>query len=87
MIAREALREVRRRGVSLAPQGTFLRFRGPKGALSEELKRDLVKHKPEILVLLGGDRATYPCSTCGGFAFAAAGTVCHWCRGEVTHEA
>ena len=85
MTAHEALQEAKRRGIVLTPQRTAIRFRGPRGALSEELKRELVRNKPEILALLE-DRSTYPCSTCGQFAFAQAGTICYWCR-EVLHEA
>ena len=30
--------------------------------------------------------STYPCTTCGQFAFPAAGTACYWCR-KGRHEA
>ena len=86
MTARDAIREARRRGIVLTPAGVALRFVGPQGALSEYLKRELKKHKPEIIVLLGERRATYPCSRCDQFAFAEAGTICYWCR-QVPHEA
>ena len=61
MTAHQALQEARHRGITLTPAGTTLRFRGPKDALSEELKRELVRHKPEIIALLVEDHATYPC--------------------------
>ena len=80
MTAHEVLQEAERRGIALAPAGTSIRFRGPKNALSEEFKRELVRHKPEILELLGGDRSTYPCSMCARFAFTEAGVICYWCR-------
>ncbi len=86
MTAHEVLQEAHRRGVTLTPQGISLRFRGPKNALDEELKRELVRNKPEILALLRAGRSTYPCSACGRFAFAHADVVCYWCRG-VPHEA
>ena len=86
MTAHEALQEAERRGIVLTPRGTAIRFRAPRGALSEELKRELKKHKPEILNLLEEARSTYPCSRCERFAFAESGTVCYWCR-EVPHEA
>ena len=86
MTALEALQEARRRGIVLTSAGTALRFRGPKDALSEDLKRELRRHKPEIITLLGAGPATYPCTTCGQFAFPEAGTCCYWCR-EVPHEA
>ena len=86
MTAHEVLQEAQRRGIVLTPKGTALRFRGPKEALNEELKRELVRNKPEIIVILEAGRSTYPCSMCGQFAFAEAGTICYWCR-EVPHEA
>ena len=86
MTVHEVLRETQRRGILLTPEGTSLRFRGPKGALNEELKRELVRHKPAIIVLLGEGPSTYPCTTCGQFAFHEADTVCYWCR-KVRHEA
>ncbi len=86
MTANEVLQEAQRRGIVLTPAGTTLRFRGPKDALSAELKRELVRHKPEIIALLVDDHATYPCGKCGQFAFAEVDTVCYWCR-EVPHEA
>jgi len=57
--------------------------------LGEELKRELKRHKPEILVLLEAGSSTYPCSLCGRFSFAEADVVCYWCRhaAEATHEA
>ena len=86
MTAHEALQEAQRRGIVLTPAGTTLRFRGPRNALTEELKRELKRHKPAIIVLLGEGRSTYPCSSCGRFAFVEADIVCYWCR-EVPHEA
>ncbi len=86
MTAHEALQKAQRLGIVLTPVGATLRFRGPKGALSEALKRELVRHKPEIIVLLGEGLSTYPCTTCGQFAFHEADTVCYWCR-KVRREA
>ena len=86
MTAHEALQEAQRRGIVLTPAGATLRFRGPKDALSEELKRELKRHKPAIIVLLGEGRSTYPCIRCDRFAFPEAGTCCYWCR-EVPREA
>ena len=86
MTAHDVLKEARRRGIVLTPAGTFLRFRGPKNALSGALKRELVRHKPELIVLLEAGPVTYPCTSCGRFAFAEASTVCFWCR-EVPREA
>ena len=86
MTAHEALQEAKRRGIILTPRGTAIRFRAPRGALSEELKQELVRHKPAIIVLLGEGLSTYPCTTCGQFAFHEADTVCYWCR-KVLREA
>ena len=79
MTAIEALHEARRRGIVLTPAGESLHFRGPKDALGEELKRELVRHKPEILEILEAGPATYPCSRCQRFVFAEPGVVCYWC--------
>ena len=89
MTAHDALKEARHRGIVLTPAGMSLRFRGPKEALNSELKRELVRHKSEILELLKTGRSTYPCSRCERFAFAEADVVCYWCRraAEVPHEA
>ena len=89
MTAHEVLQEAQRRGIVLTPAGTSLRFRGPRGALGEDLKRELKRHKPEIIVLLVEGRSTYPCGECGRFAFAEADVVCYWCRraAGVPHEA
>ncbi len=89
MTAHEALHEAQSRGIVLTPAGASLRIRGPKDALNEELRRELVRHKPEILALLRAGRSTYPCSSCGRFAFAEANIVCYWCRraAEVPHYA
>ena len=86
MTAHEALQEARRRGIVLTPAGSTLRFRGPKDALSEDLKRELKRHKPTIITLLGKGRSTYPCSRCERFAFAEADVVCFWCRHAAERE-
>ena len=86
MTAHEVLQEASRRGIVLTPAGTSIRFRGPKDALSEDLKQALKRHKPQILQLLGAGRSTYPCSLCGRFAFTEADVVCYWCR-KVPREA
>ena len=86
MTAHEVLAEAKRRGILLTPVGTTLRFRGPKDALNEALKRELVRHKPEIIAILGAGPETYPCSSCGQFTFSEADVVCYWCR-KVPREA
>ena len=86
MTAHQAIQEARRRGITLTPAGATLRFVGPKGALNEELRRELKRHKPEIITLLGEGPSTYPCSRCERFVFAGPNVICYWCR-EVPHEA
>ncbi len=86
MTAHEVLLEARRRGIELTPGATTLRFRGPEDALDEEFKRELKRHKPTIITLLGEGRSTYPCSRCERFAFTEADVVCYWCR-KMPHEA
>lgn len=89
MTAQEAIREARRRGIVLTPAGPTLHFRGPKGALREELKRELKRHKSAIIALLVEGCPTYTCSRCERFVFAEADVVCYWCRraAEETHRA
>ena len=86
MTAQQAIQEARRRGITLTPAGTKLRYRGPEGSLGDELKKALKENKPEILALLGKTRLTHPCIRCDRFAFPEAGTCCYWCR-EVPREA
>ena len=86
MTAQQAIEEARSRGIVLTPAGAKLRFLGPKGALSDELKRALTRHKLEVLGLLRGDFPTYPCVRCETFAFHEADTICYWCR-KVRREA
>jgi len=87
--AHEALQETRRRGIKLTPAGTTLRFHGPKGALSGELREALTEHKPEIIALLAEGVATYPCIRCDRFVFIEPDVVCYWCRraAGAPHEA
>ncbi len=89
MTAHEAIQEAQRRGITFSTAGTTLRFRGPKDALSDDLKHELKRHKPEILEILEAGPATYPCSRCAKFSFPGPGILCLWCRrdAEVPHEA
>lgn len=52
MIALQVLTELRHRGVELIPEGTAIRYRGPKGAMTPELRQALADHKGELLSLL-----------------------------------
>jgi hypothetical protein len=66
--AAELLAAARARGVDLWPDGNLLRFRGPRGAVTPDLREALQTHKPEVLSLLRGRgvRIEQPsCSECG----------------------
>lgn len=47
------LEDLERRGIVLESDGVDLRFRAPRGALTIELKREIIERKSEILALLG----------------------------------
>src|SRR5579884_2501693 len=49
------LQELRRRGVEVARDGGFLRYRAPFGALTPALRAALVELKGELLEALGGE--------------------------------
>jgi len=78
MTTEQVLRTARERGIRLHPEGDGLRYKAPPGALTDDLRTELVTHKAEILKTLArGD--THPCGHCGRFAFREP-TVCYWCR-------
>ena len=54
MNASEILAECQRRGIILTSDGETLRYKAPKGAITEDLKSALKENKPAILALLGG---------------------------------
>ena len=70
----DVLRTARQRGIRLAVDGGLLRYKAPPGALTEELLGELKRWKPELLDML----TTFPCDTCGRFAFHQP-TTCYWC--------
>ena len=45
---------LRERGVELVPDGPNLRYRAPTGALTPDLKGEILKHKPQLLAYLHG---------------------------------
>jgi hypothetical protein len=56
MTAKAVMVEVERRGIVLIPEVTGnLRYRGPKGAMTADLRASLRQHKTEVLALLGTD--------------------------------
>ena len=79
MTAHEVIQEARRRGITLTRAGANLRVRGDEGSLTNELKIELQRHKPEIIAILREVRSTYPCSRCERFLFAEPGVLCYWC--------
>ena len=46
------LAELRNRGVHLTVEGDALRYRGPRGALTPDLRQAVAHHKPELVRLL-----------------------------------
>jgi hypothetical protein len=57
MTAEALLEQLRARGVDVWADGDRLRYRAPRGALTEELRRGLAERKWELLALLDGGRA------------------------------
>lgn len=66
-------------GVQLYPQGEYVRYRAPKGALTEELREAIVRHGGELLRLLRQGSRTYSCIRCERLSFTKP-TKCFWCR-------
>jgi hypothetical protein len=62
--ARELLTRVESLGVKVALSAKGKLRVSPPGVLSEELKEELRRHKPEILALLAFP--AWPCPACGG---------------------
>ena len=52
MTALDVLREARRRGVNLIPEGQYVRVRGPRGTLTPDLLEKILECKPELLEIL-----------------------------------
>ncbi len=61
MTAAAVLEELGRRKIDLTSEGDRLRWRGPKGAFTPDLKSEITKLKPEILTLLNTTEA----NSCG----------------------
>jgi len=62
--------ELAESGIELRPEGDRLRFRGPKGALSPELRGRVIAHRAELLAALageGGERTTGTTAETAGF--------------------
>ncbi len=52
MTLQELLQTVKERNIALVADGDLLRYRAPEGALDDDLKDELRRHKPEILAVL-----------------------------------
>jgi len=52
MTVTEVLAELAVRGVTLTPEGDMVRYRGPMGAMSPDLKERVAHHKADLLALL-----------------------------------
>jgi hypothetical protein len=76
------VRELRQAGVVMTAVGDRLRVDAPIGALRPRVKNELRRRKAAIISLV--QSRTFPCSTCGRFAFHHEAT-CYWCRQKV-HE-
>ena len=83
MTTAELLRATRERGIELHAVGDGVRYRAPRGALTDDLRRALTARKAEILAILTG---TFSCGYCGRFSFHEP-TVCFWCRHAPEAEA
>ena len=58
MNAAELLAELQGRGVRLEVADNRLRYRAPKGALTQELRAEMAEHKAALLVLLDQEHRT-----------------------------
>jgi len=56
----ELLETLRRSGVEIATDGERLRVSAPRGVVTEEIRRTLVAHKPELLAELAGETVWPP---------------------------
>ena len=74
--AADLLRELRERGIHVRVDAPDLLIRG---RIDEELARRIREAKPDLVRYLQGGLTSYPCDTCGRFAFQTSST-CYWCR-------
>jgi hypothetical protein len=69
--ARDIITEVRQRGVDLWTDGEFLRFKGPKGALTDDLKARLIENRSEIMARLRDAKVSGNKTPNGQFRYSA----------------
>ena len=90
MSATTLLETLQQRGIKLLPDGDTLRYRAPKGALTEALRAQIQEYKPELLAMLRGTPAPLrevgrygaPCPQCGDiwqWPTTSGLWVCSWC--------
>jgi hypothetical protein len=79
----ELLRELQGRGIRVRVDAPDLLLRG---GVDQELALRIRQAKPELVRYLQGRTTSYPCDTCGRFAFQAS-TTCYWCRSTRTANA
>ena len=60
MSALDFLNDLRKKKIKVWAEGNKLRYSAPKGALSQELRHELVRLKPEILAFLGAGKIEAP---------------------------
>jgi hypothetical protein len=55
MTAKAVIAEATRRGIALIADATNVFYRGPRGAMTEDLRASLREHKNEVIALLATD--------------------------------
>ena len=79
----ELLRELEDRGIRVRVDAPDLLIRG---GVDEELAYRIRQAKPELIRYLQSLTKSYPCDTCGRFAFQTSRT-CYWCHSARTANA
>ena len=72
----ELLRELSELGIHVRVDAPDLLIRG---GIDEDLALRIREAKPELVRYLQDRTTSYPCDTCGRFAFPTS-TTCYWCR-------
>jgi hypothetical protein len=77
------LKTLNHAGVTLSRAGDKLKFKALRGALTADLKAEIIAHKPALMEMIG------PCPACGwhiyrGRCFACGYRLCMKCRTRTT---
>lgn len=75
----EIVRELRDRGIALFIVGDELRYRAPKGALTEELRELLQRHKPGLIQFLARAGITAVYRQCPPYPDGTGLVKCFYC--------